>query len=121
MALPVNRPLTEVTLHAVMPDLSTSDTVYIPCPWRGRITRWYSAIDNAITTADGSISLTINGTAVTSSTITVTQSGSAVGDVDSAIPTAANNVIEGDYIGIVTTGACDTTCITHFAIVIERD
>ena len=116
-----NRPLSEATLHAVMPDLSTSDTVYIPCPWRGKIVRWYSSIDNAITTADGSVSLTINGTAVTGSTITVTYTGSAVGDVDSAIPTAANDVNEGDYIGIVTTGACDTTCITHFEIVIDRD
>jgi hypothetical protein len=121
MALPNNRPFTEASLHAVMPDLSTSDTVYIPCPWRGRIDRWYSSIDNAITTADGSVSLTINGTAVTGSTITVTYTGSAVGDVDSATPTAANYVNEGDYIGIVTTGACDTTCITHFEIVIDRD
>jgi hypothetical protein len=121
MALPENRPLSEGVLNAVMPDLSTSDTVYIPCPWRGRIVRWYSSIDNAITTADGSVSLTIGGTAVTGSTITVAFTGSAVGDVDSAIPTGANYVNEGDYIGIVSTGACDTTCITHFAIVIERD
>ncbi len=121
MALPQNRPLSEAVLNAIMPDISAADTTYLPSPWRGRIVRWYSAIDNAITTADGSISLTINGTAVTGSTITVTQSGSAVGDVDSAIPTGANYVNEGDYISIVSTGACDTTCITHFAIVIERD
>ena len=43
------------------------------------------------------------------------------GDVDSAIPTGANYVNEGDYIGVVTTGACDTTCITTFTIVIDRD
>ena len=121
MALPENRPLSEATLHASMPDLSTSDTVYIPSPWRGRITRWYSSIDNAITTADGSVSLTINGTAVTGSTITVAYLSSAAGDVDSAIPTGANYVNEGDYISIVTTGACDTTCITKFFIVIDRD
>jgi len=121
MALPENRPLTEGVLNASMPDISSSDTTYVPCPWRGRIVRWYSAIDNAITTADGSLSLTINGTAVTGSTITVTQANSAAGDVDSAIPTAANEVKEGDYIGIVSTGACDTTCIAHFALVIERD
>jgi hypothetical protein len=93
----------------------------VASPWRGKIVRYYSAIANAITTADGSVSLTINGTAVTGSTITVTQSGSAAGDVDSAIPTGANYVNEGDYIGVVTTGACDTTCITTFTIVIERD
>lgn len=121
MALPENRPLSENCINVTMADLSTSSTVYIASPWRGRIVRYYSAITNAITTADGSVSLTINGTAVTGSTITVTQSGSAAGDVDSAIPTGANYVKEGDYIGVVTTGACDTTCITTFTIVIERD
>lgn len=121
MALPNNRPLSEGVLNAQMADISSSDTVYVPSPWRGRIVRWYSTIDNAITTADGSLSLTINGTAVTGSTITVTQSGSAAGDVDSAIPTGANYVNEGDYIGIVSTGACDTTCIGIFSLVIERD
>ena len=121
MALPENRPLSEGVLHFVMPDASTSDTVYIPSPWRGKITRWYTAIDNAITTTDGSLSLTIGGTAVTGSTITITQSGSASGDVDVAYPTGANYVNEGQYIGIVTTGACDTTCITHGFIVIDRD
>ena len=121
MALPENRPLTEGVLNAQMADISTASTVYVPVPWRGRIVRYHSAIANAITTADGSISLTINGTAVVRSTITVTQSGSAAGDVDSAFPTGANYVNEGDYISIVSTGACDTTCITQFSIVIERD
>lgn len=121
MALPNNRPLTEGTVHASMVDISASDTVYVPSPWRGRIVRWYSAIDNAITTADGVLSLSINGTAVTGSTITVTQSGSAAGDVDVAVPTGANYVNEGDSIGVISTGACDTTCIGKFSIVIERD
>jgi len=121
MALPVNRPLSEVTLHGRLADISTSSTEYIPCPWRGKIVRWYSAISAAITTADGSLSLAINGTAVTGSTITVTQSGSAIGDVDSAIPTGANVVKEGDTISVITTGACDTTSIGTFFIVIERD
>lgn len=121
MALPANRPLSEGVINVTMADLSTSSTVFIPSPWRGTIVRYYSAITNAITTADGSVSLTINGTAVTGSTITVTQSGSAAGDVDSAIPTAARYVNEGDAIGVVTTGACDTTCITNFSIVIDRD
>lgn len=121
MALPQNRPVSEGVLTGYMADLSTASTIYIPSPWRGRIVRVFSTIANAITTADGSASLTINGTAVAGSTITVTQVGSAAGDVDSCIPTGANYVNEGDYISVVSTGACDTTCITHFAIVIERD
>lgn len=121
MALPANRPLTEGVVTVTMADLSTASSAFVASPWRGRIVRYYSCIQNAITTADGSVSLEINGTAVTGSTITVTQSGSAAGDVDSATPTAANYVNEGDTIEIITTGACDTTCITEFTIVIERD
>lgn len=121
MALPENRALSEGCINVTMADLSTSSTVYVPSPWRGTFKRYYSVIANAITTADGSVSATINGTAVTGSTITVTQSGSAAGDVDSAITTGANYVKEGDYIGLVTTGACDTTCITTFSIIIDRD
>jgi hypothetical protein len=121
MALPENRPLSEDAITVTMADLSTASSVFVASPWRGTIKRYYSAIANAITTADGSVSMEINGTAVTGSTITVTQSGSAAGDVDSAIPTGANYVNEGDTIEIITTGACDTTCITTFTIVIERD
>lgn len=121
MALPENRPLSEASVQVTMADLSTASSVFVASPWRGTIKRYYSAIANAITTADGSVSMEINGTAVTGSTITVTQSGSAAGDVDSAIPTGANYVNEGDTIEIITTGACDTTCITTFTIVIERD
>ena len=121
MALPENRPLSEAAITVTMADLSTSSTVYVASPWRGTIKRIYSSITNAITTADGSVSATIAGTAVTGSTITITQSGSAAGDVDSCTPTGANYVNEGQYISLVTTGACDTTCITTFTIVIERD
>jgi hypothetical protein len=121
MALYQNRPLSESAITVTMADLSTSSSVFVASPWRGTIKRVYSVIANAITTADGSASLSVDGTAVTGSTITVTQSGSAAGDVDSCIPTGANSVNEGDTIQITTTGACDTTCITTFTIVIERD
>jgi hypothetical protein len=121
MALPNNRPLTESAITVTMADLSTSSSVFVASPWRGKIVRVYSAIANAITTANGSWSLEINNVAVTGSTGTVTQINSAAGDVDIATPTGANTVNEGDTIEVITTGACDTTCITTFTIVIERD
>ena len=121
MALPNNRPLSESAITVTMADLSTSSSVFVASPWRGTIKRVYSAIANAITTADGSWSLEINGTAVTGSTGTVAYTSSAAGDVDVAVTTGANYVNEGDTIEIITTGACDTTCITTFTIVIERD
>jgi hypothetical protein len=121
MALPNNRPLTESAITVTMADLSTASSVYVASPWRGRIDRYYSAIHSTLTTADAVVTMEINTVAVTGSTLTITQSGSAVGDVDVAIPTGANYVNEGDTIEIITNGGSDTTCITTFTIVIERD
>jgi hypothetical protein len=53
--------------------------------------------------------------------VTVTQSGSAAGDVDIGTPTAANYVNEGDVIEFISDGESDTTCPTTFTAVIERD
>ena len=121
MALYQNRPLSESAITVTMADLSTASSVFVASPWRGTITRYYSAIANAITTANAGVTMEINGTLVTGSELTVTQSGSAAGDVDSALPTGANYVNEGDTIEIITDGASNTTTITTFTIVIERD
>ena len=121
MALPANRPLSEAALTVSLVDISTSSSAFVVSPWRGTLKRWYSTISAAITTADGSLSLEINGTAVTGSTITIDYASSAAGTVDSATTTGANYVNEGDVIEVLTTGACDTTSIGTFTIVIERD
>ena len=121
MALQTNRPLSESVVSCRMADLSTASSAFCVSPWRGKIVRVYSVIENAITTGDATVTMEINGTAVTGVSITVTQSGSAAGDVDSAVPTGANTVNEGDAIEFISDGSCDTTCVTHFFAVIERD
>lgn len=106
-------------LQVTIPDLSTASTQYIPCPYAGDIAKVYSAIDNAITVADATISFTIGGVAVTGGDITVAFTGSAAGDVDSATPTAANTVAAGDYISVATDGGSTTACETRVVICIE--
>jgi hypothetical protein len=63
----------------------------------------------------------INGTAVTGVSVTITQSGSAAGDVDSGEPTAVTYVNEGDSIEFISDGASSTTAPATFTAVIERD
>lgn len=121
MALPVNRPLSEGIVTAYMADLSTASSAYTVAPWRGKIVRAYSTIGAAITVADAVWTMEINGTAITGVSVTVANSGSAAGDVDTGTPTAANTVNEGDTIEFVSDGASTTTCPTHFVAVIERD
>lgn len=122
MALPSNRPLNEVYITGHMADLATaSDTAYLVATHRGRLKRAYSVIANAITTANGSISVKVRGATV--GTITVTQSSSAAGDVDTVYLgyQGTNNFVnEGDLITFVSDGAADTTTITRCTAVIER-
>lgn len=122
MALPSNRPLNEVYITGQMADLATADsTAYLVATHRGRVKRAYTIIANAITTANGSVAVKINGTTV--GTITVTQSSSAAGDVDTVYlgyQGTANFVNEGDVISFVSDGAADTTTITRCTAVIER-
>jgi hypothetical protein len=65
----------------------------------------------------------INGTAITGVSVTVANSGSAGGDVDTGTPTAVSTtyVNEGDTIEFVSDGASSTTAPTMFVAVIERD
>ena len=121
MALYQNRPLTEATVQAYLPDLSTASSAWVTSPWRGTITRVYSIINATISGADAVWTLEINTVAVTGVSVTVANSGSAVGDVDSAIPTGANTVNEGDSIEFITNGASTDTCAVMFVAVIERD
>jgi hypothetical protein len=118
MALPINRPDSEVPVYAYLADVSAASSVYVAAPCKGRIKRAFSCIQNAITGADCTWSLKINGTAVSNSTVTITQSGSAAGDVDSVEFSADIRVNEGDTIEFVSAGESSTTTPTMFCAVI---
>ena len=86
----------------------------------GKIIKIYTTIKNAITTADAGLSFEIGGVAVGGGGITVTQSGSAAGDVDSATPSSANYVAEEQTIEMITDGASATACECEVTFVIRR-
>ena len=78
--------------------------------------------DSSITTADSTWHIEVNGVDICPNpTVTVTQSGSAAGDVDvlEVGQSPASWVNEGDTIEFVAAGESDTTTITHFYAVIE--
>jgi hypothetical protein len=120
MALTVNHPtLKEQRVTCYMADVGTAGSAFCTAPFRGKIVKMGSVIYGALGTADAAISSKINGTAITGGTWTVTQSGSAAGDVDTAEPTAANNVNEDDVIEFITDGASSNTVPTMFWAVIQ--
>lgn len=67
--------------------------------------------DRALTTGDETITAAINGNAVTGGVVTITQSGSAAGDIDLAEPSAANVLEEGDVLTLTVGGTQASTAL----------
>ena len=114
------RTLNDYFLTSTIADISTASSTFVPVPDGGRIIKIFTSIKNAITTADAALSFEIGGTAITGGGITITQSGSAAGDVDTAEPTAANSVNEGQAIEMITDGGSSTACECVVTFVIRR-
>ncbi|WP_099071031.1 DUF2190 family protein [Nostoc linckia] len=109
----------KLTVTANLADVSAPSTAYAVSPIAGKITRIYSVLGGAITTADSTVLAKINGTNITGGSLTITAAGSAAGDVDIATPTALNTVAAGDVITFVSDGASSTTAPITFVALIE--
>lgn len=123
MALPDLHPLNEVYLTCHTASVGTTPIVArCVSPVAGRIIRVYSVLNGVITAADATITVAINGTTVTGATMTITQSGSAAGDVDTADPTTLSTSIvkEGDAISFTPSGATGASISCAFMAVIRR-
>ncbi len=114
------RTLNDYFLTVELDDISTAGQKYVVAPDNGKIIKFFSVINGAIGTADATLTAKINGTAVTNGTLTVAYSGSAAGDMDSATPSAANELLEGDVIEIETDGASTNTVPAVVTFVVRR-
>ena len=101
-------------------DVSTAGSYWVVAPHSGTIDLVYTALHGTIATADADVTLELGGTLVTNSTVTITASGSAAGDKDSATPTAANTVTAGQMIEVITDGASTNTVAVDVTILITR-
>ncbi|MDP1137032.1 hypothetical protein Q6325_30845, partial [Klebsiella pneumoniae] len=70
----------------------------IVSPVAGDIALIQSVISGALTVGDATLTVSIGGVAVTGGALTIAQSGSAAGDVDSAEPSDDLPVAVGDVI-----------------------
>ena len=114
------RTLNEYFITSTIADISTASSTFVPVPDGGRVIKIITALQGAIGTANAAITFEIGGTAITGGGITVTQSGSAAGDVDTAEPTAANEVAEDGTIEMITDGASSNTIKLVVTFVIRR-
>lgn len=83
-------------------------TVYsVICPYAGTVNAIKSVLQGALTTGDATLTAKINSTAITTGVLTLTQSGSAAGDIDSCSPSAAKTVVAGDLLSWTVGGTND--------------
>ena len=111
-----------VYLTTILDDVSTASSAWIAVPSSisGEIVEIATVLGAAISGANAAVTAEINGVAVTGSTVTVAQSGSAAGDRDVAYPTAARSVTGGDNIEIITDGASTDTAKLYVTVAIRR-
>ena len=114
------RTLNVYFLTSTIADISTASSTFVPVPDGGKVIKIITALQGAIGTANAAITFEIGGTAITGGAITVTQSGSAAGDIDTAEPTAANEVAEDGTIEMITDGASSNTVKLNVTFVIRR-
>ena len=114
------RTLNDYFLTAKITNISASGSTFVPVPDGGKVIKIITSIKNAISSADAALSWEIGGTAITGGGITITQSGSAAGDVDTAEPTAANDVLEDGTIEMITDGGSSTACECLVTFIIRR-
>ncbi len=113
--------LNQYSLTLDIADGSADATYYLVCPHAGDIAKIYTVIDGVVSTADITITAKIGATGVTNGVVTITQSGSAAGDVDSATPSAANTVTAGQAINLVVAGGgSGGSPRIHVVVVITR-
>lgn len=74
-------------------------------------------LGHALATGNCTLTAKIGGVAVTGGAITITQSGSAIGDKDACAPSAANVVAEGDFVELLVGGTNSDTAAFAVATV----
>lgn len=116
---PATPPLQRRFLTIEIPDISTADQRFVNPGFRGKIVRMTSTLNDAISGADADLTAKIGGTAVTGGLITVAQSGSASGDVDTATPTALNTFAKDQPIEVETDGASTDTAAVVITLEVE--
>jgi len=114
------RTLNDYFITAKIADISTASSTFVAVPDGGKIIKIITALQGAISGGNAAITFELGGTAVTNGGITVAHSGSAAGTVDSATPTAANEVAEDGTIEMITDGGSTGAKVLYVTFIIRR-
>lgn len=113
--------LTQTVLTLDIADGSAEAVYYLLSPHAGTISKIYTVTDDAVSTANITVTAAIGVTAVTNGVVTIATAASAAGDVDVATPTAANAITAGAAMNFtVTGGGAGGAPRIHLVVVIDR-
>lgn len=90
-------------------DISTAASHWMVPGIAGDVKQITSVLHAAITGSDAALTFEIGGVAITNSALTVTQSGSAAGDVDASTPSGAKTITAAQPVEIITDGGSTGT------------
>lgn len=111
--------INETLVTASIADVSTAETIYVVFPFAVTIAKISTVLHGAITGADAVLTAR-NHSGGSMGTITVANSGSAAGDIDSLTPASNNTIAANEKMSIETDGAstgAQKLSITIFATV----
>ena len=115
MPLPGNHTLNTEHLTAYTPSCGASPAAaYIRIPFRCRVLKATGVLGGAITTTDGSVTVTANGN--TLATFTVPQAGSAAGLLFSAVPPSPTYLNEDEVVVLTPSGASGAAVPMYFSL-----
>ena len=118
MSLPGNHTLSTIDLTAYTPSCgATPVAAYVRVPFRCRLLKATGILGGAITTADGTVTVSVNSSAVAS--FAVPQAGSAAGQLFSAVPASPAYLNEDDVIVLTPSGASGASIPMHFSVVVR--
>jgi hypothetical protein len=118
MPLPNVHTLNSGDLTAYTPSCGAAPVpAYIRAPFRSRLLKVTGILGGAITAANATITVTVNGTSV--ATFTVTQSGSAAGQLFSIVLPSPTYLNEDDVIALTPSGASGTSIPMHFSVAVR--
>lgn len=102
----------EVLVSGQILDLSTASQVYLGVPVAGELVSVTTTLNNAITVADATVTVKTQEGTVTP-TLTIAQSGSAAGTVDTLTVATNGAVTAGSTVEVETDGGSTDACITN--------
>lgn len=115
--------LNKIWVTCEVEDISTAGSHWVVIPLAGNITNIWSVIDGTTATANAVLTFEIGGTVIQdnlSATLELTiATGSAAGDVDTAVGANQNTVTAGQPLEIITNGASTNTVKARLTIEVD--